>query len=76
MNFSLDSFIAGMLFVYVVSPLLDGAVALILSILDALKSKISIISLKSAVQIQKFKDSLDDSTSNPISFQVKEDSDE
>lgn len=62
----IEYFIAGILFVQIVIPILDGIAALFLALVELIKGRINIDIVKSSVKIQKLKDSLDDDGSKRV----------
>jgi hypothetical protein len=72
----IEYFIAGILFVQIVIPILDGIAALFLSLVELIKGRINIDIVKSNVKIQKLKDSLDDGPKRAIGFVVPEETEE
>lgn len=73
----IEYFIAGILFVQIVIPILDGIAALFLALVELVKGRINIDIVKSNVKIQKLKDSLDnDGSKRAIGFAVPEETEE
>ena len=73
----IEYFIAGILFVQIVIPILDGIAALFLALVELIKVRINIDIVKSNVKIQKLKDSLDnDGPKRAIGFAVPEETEE
>lgn len=73
----IEYFIAGILFVQIVIPILDGIAALFLALVELIKGRINIDIVKSNVKIQKLKDSLDDDgPKRAIGFVVPEETEE
>ena len=73
----IEYFIAGILFVQIVIPILDGIAALFLALVELIKGRINIDIVKSNVKIQKLKDSLDnDGPKRAIGFAVPEETEE
>lgn len=73
----IEYFIAGILFVQIVIPILDGIAALFLALVELIKGRINIDIVKSNVKIQKLKDSLDnDGSKRAIGFAVPEETEE
>lgn len=73
----IEYFIAGILFVQIVIPILDGIAALFLALVELIKGRINIDIVKSNVKIQKLKDSLDDDgPKRAIGFAVPEETEE
>ena len=73
----IEYFIAGILFVQIVIPILDGIAALFLALVELIKGRINIDIVKSSVKIQKLKDSLDDDgPKRAIGFVVSEETEE
>ena len=73
----IEYFIAGILFVQIVIPILDGIAALFLALVELIKGRINIDIVKSSVKIQKLKDSLDDDDpKRAIGFVVPEETEE
>lgn len=73
----IEYFIAGILFVQIVIPILDGIAALFLALVELIKGRINIDIVKSSVKIQKLKDSLDDDgPKRTIGFVIPEETEE
>jgi hypothetical protein len=73
----IEYFIAGILFVQIVIPILDGIAALFLALVELIKGRINIDIVKSSVKIQKLKDSLDDDgPKRAIGFAIPEETEE
>ena len=73
----IEYFIAGILFVQIVIPILDGIAALFLALVELIKGRINIDIVKSNVKIQKLKDSLDDDgPKRAIGFAIPEETEE
>lgn len=73
----IEYFIAGILFVQIVIPILDGIASLFLALVELIKGRINIDIIKSNVKIQKLKDSLDDDgPKRAIGFAVPEETEE
>lgn len=73
----IEYFIAGILFVQIVIPILDGIASVFLALVELIKGRINIDIVKSSVKIQKLKDSLDkDPPKRAIGFAISEEIEE